>query len=201
MAAQRYEYIIKDFPDYEPAQKFKSRIDSLKKSGGYNKALRLRDKSKSWELELQNSLTSDLINQVKNERLTDSIRNKIAGQIRILKNLEAGKDTNNQAMASRVLMLLNTVCFETGRNCLNIKKFKAATICYQVQALVDTENNAVQFMLSKCYALDNDPGNSIKALEKAISLGYNNKQLIEKDSAFVSLKNQKRFREAMMKLK
>ena len=67
--------------------------------------------------------------------------------------------------------------------------------------MVEPKDNSIQFLLAKVYALDNDTDNSLKSLEKAIKLGFNNRKLIESDPAFLPLKNQKKFRDILMELK
>jgi hypothetical protein len=114
--------------------------------------------------------------------------------------MESNRDTNNQLIASRVLMLLNSVCFETGRSYIDLKKFKAASICFLVQSMIEPKNNSIQFLLAKTYALDNDTEHSLQSLEKAVKLGYNNRSTIDRDPAFMPLKDQKKFREILMQL-
>ena len=200
-AAQQYEYIIKDFPDYNSAVNIKGKLDSLKKSDGYIKAVKSWDKSRSFELKIQSKLISALIEQVRAESLPDSIRSDISGQIRMLRNLEKGKDKTNQDIASRVLMMLNIFCAERGRNYFNEKKFGAASVCYEIQSLVEPENNKLYYQLAKTYSLGNETDKSLSSLVKAINLGYNDRESIEKEPAFIALKNEKRFRDAIKKLK
>lgn len=200
-SARAFEYLIKDFPDYNSSWKLEETLDSLKNSGAYNKAVRYWNKNRARELEIQNNLISKVLIQVRAESLPDSIRSSVLAQIRMLRNLETSRDTINQLIGSRVLMLLNSVCFETGRNYIGLKKFKAASICYQVESMIDPKNYYIQFLLAKSYALDNDTDNSLQSLQKAIKLGYNNKKLIESDTSFLPLNNQKKFREILMKLK
>jgi tetratricopeptide (TPR) repeat protein len=98
-------------------------------------------------------------------------------------------------------MLVNVVSIETGRNYYNIKKYKAASICYRLASIIDPENKNIHFMLAKIYALDNEPAESLRSLEKAIKLGYDNRQSIEKEPAFIPLKNMKRFSEVLNQIK
>jgi predicted esterase len=200
-AAQAFEYLIKDFPDHNTSDKLTKTLDSLKKTSGYNKAVRNWNKNRAWELEIQNNLISRVLNQVRAESFPDSIRNSVSAQIRMLRSMESNRDTNNRLIASRVLMLLNSICFETGRNYIDLKKFKAASICFQVESMIEPKNNSLQFLMAKVYALDNDKENSLQSLEKAIKLGYNNRKSIENDPVFLPLKDQKKFREILMKLK
>jgi tetratricopeptide (TPR) repeat protein len=200
-SAQAIQYLIKDFPDQLTSMKLKETLDSLKKSGGYSKAVKMWNKNRAWELEIQNNLVSKVLIQVRTGLLPDSIRISVSSQIRMLRNMETARDTNNQQIASRVLMLLNTVCFETGRSYINLKQFKAASLCYQVQSMIEPDDNSIQFLLAKTYALVNDTDNALKSLEKAIKLGYNNRKLIESDPAFLPLKNQKKFRDILTELK
>lgn len=196
-----YRYIIKDFPDHNTISKIKSRLDSLLLTKNYAKSLKTWNNNRSWELEIQSTLLEDFNVRIRTEELPDSIRSWWAGQIKMLKLLETSEDTNKQVIASRVLMLLNIVCYETGRNYSNSKRFKAATICYQLASIVDPENKNNYFLLARTYILNGETNEAFRSLEKAIKAGYNNRKTIEKDSAFITLKNEKRFREMMMQLK
>jgi hypothetical protein len=174
--------IIRDFPEQSADLHLQEKLDSLRMTKEYCKSLRSGNKDRLWEREKQNSLLEDLNMRVRAAVLPDSILNWWTGQI-------------------RVLMLVNVVSLETGRNYFNIKKYKAALICYRLASLINPENKNIHFMLAKIYALDNEPGESLRSLEKAIKLGYNNMQSIEKDSAFIKLQNEKRYIEVMNKLR
>lgn len=200
-SAQAFEYLIKDFPEHSTSGKLEETLDSLKKSVGYNKAVRLWNKNRDRELEIQNNLISKVLIQVRAKSLPDSIRNSVLAQIKTLRSMESNRDTNNQLIASRVLMLLNSICFETGRNYIDLKEYKAASICFLVESMIEPKNYSVQFLLAKAYALDNDTEHSLQSLKKSVKLGYNNRSSIERDPAFLPLKNQKKFRDILMQLK
>jgi len=67
--------------------------------------------------------------------------------------------------------------------------------------LVEPENNKLYYQLAKIYSLGNETDKSLSSLVKAINLGYNDRESIEKEPAFIALKNEKRFRDAIKKLK
>lgn len=196
-----YNYITKDFPDESTRIKLKAKIDSLRMTKDFIKSLKSRNKDWSWELEKQNSLLTDLDLRARSEQLPDSIRNWWTVKIKVLRSMEKGKDSSKQEIASRVLMLINVACYETGRNNFNLKRFRAASICYQLASIVDPENKNIHFMLARIYALNNETGESFRSLEKAIKLGYNNRQSIEKDTVFMKLKNEKKYREIINQIR
>jgi len=167
----------------------------------YAKSLKTWNNNRSWEIEIQNTLLEDFNTRVKNEELSDSIRNWWTRQIKMLKFMETSKDTNKQVIASRVLMLLNILCYETGRNYSNLKRFKAASICYQIASIVQPENKNSYLLLARTYSLNGDREEALKSLDKAIKAGYSNRKTIEQDSVFMTLKNEKLFKEMMTKLK
>jgi len=197
----QYRYITKDFPDHKPITKIKAKLDSLLLTKDYEKSLKTWNKNRSFELETQSTLIEDFNVRVRTEELSDSNRNWWNGQIKMLKVMETSKDTNKQAIASRVLMLLNIMCYETGRNYSGLKRFNAASICYQLASIVDPENKNNYFLLARTYSLNGETDEALRSLEKAIKAGYNNRQSIEKDSAFMPLQNEKRFRAVMLQLK
>jgi tetratricopeptide (TPR) repeat protein len=196
-----YRYITKDFPDHIAISKIKTKLDSLLMTESYAKSLKTWNINRSWEMEIQSSLLEDFNVRVRSEELPDSIRTWWAGQIKMLKSMETSKDTNKQVIASRVLMLLNIVCYETGRNYSNLNRFKGASICYQLASIVQPENKNNYFLLARNYSLNGETEQALISLEKAIKAGYNNRQSIEKDPAFMPLKNEKHFREIMMQIK
>ena len=196
-----YRYITKDFPNYSGISKIKTKLDSLLLTKNYAKSLKTWNNNRSWETEIQSTLLEDFNLQVKNEELSDSIINWWTRQIKMLKLMETSKDTNKQVIASRVLMLLNIMCYETGRNYSGLKRFRAASICYQIASIVQPENKNNYFLLAKTYSLIGEKEEALMSLDKAIKAGYDNRKAIEQDSAFMRLKNENRYREIMMQLK
>jgi tetratricopeptide (TPR) repeat protein len=196
-----YKYLAKDFPNHSGMSKIKTKLDSLLLTKSYAKSLKTWNNNRSWEIEIQNTLLEDFNTRVKNEELSDSIRNWWTRQIKMLKFMETCKDTNKQVIASRVLMLINILCYETGRNYSNLKRFKAASICYQIASIVQPENKNNYLLLARTYSLNGDREEALKSLDKAIKAGYNNRKTIEQDSVFMTLKNEKLFKEMMTKLK
>jgi tetratricopeptide (TPR) repeat protein len=196
-----YRYITKDFPDNNDVSKIKTRLDSLLLTKNYAKSLKTLNSNRSRELEIQSTLLEDFNVRVRSEELPDSVRIWWTGQIKMLKAMETSKDTNKRVMASRVLMLLNILCYETGRNYSNLKRFSAAAICFQLASIVDPENKNNYFLLARTYSLNGETNEALRSLEQAIKAGYNNRKIVEQDSAFMSLKNEKRFREILLRLK
>jgi tetratricopeptide (TPR) repeat protein len=196
-----YKYLVKDFPNHSGISKIKTKLDSLLLTKSYAKSFKTWNNNRSWEIEIQNTLLEDFNTRVKNEELSDSIRNWWTRQIKMLKFMETSKDTNKQVIASRVLMLLNILCYETGRNYSNLKRFKAASICYQIASIVQPENKNSYLLLARTYSLNGDREEALKSLDKAIKAGYSNRKTIEQDSVFMTLKNEKLFKEMMTKLK
>jgi tetratricopeptide (TPR) repeat protein len=189
----QYVYIIKDFPGDPSAAKIKETLDSLKKTAEYLKAVKSFNKNRTLELETQSDIVTILYAQIRAEALPDTVRYLLANKIRLLKNMESGKDSSRQVIASRVRMLVSTICYETGKNLLNVKKYKGATISYQVGVMIDPPNKFMLYQLAKAYAYNNETDKSLVSLEKAIRMGIDNRKIIETEPAFVILKNQKRY--------
>jgi dienelactone hydrolase len=196
-----YRYITKDFPDHNAISKIKTRLDSLLLTKNYAKSLKTLNSNRSRELEIQSTLLEDFNVRVRSEELPDSVRSWWTGQIKMLRTMETSKDTNKQLIASRVLMLLNIMCYETGRNYSSLKRFSGALICYQLASIVQPDNKNYYFLLARTYSLNGEIYDALRSLEKAIKAGYDNRKTIELDSAFITLKNEKRFREMMMQIK
>jgi hypothetical protein len=200
-SARLYSSIIKDFRGQIDILKLQVKLDSIQKTKEYLRLLKSRNKDLSWEREKQNTLIGDLTLRARSEELPDSIRNWWTAQINMLRKMEEDKDPGKQEAASRILMLINSVCYETGRDKLALKRYKAASICYLLESIVEPANKNIRFMLARIYALNNERTESLRSLDKAIKLGYNNRQSIEKDSAFIPLKFEKRYMELINTIK
>jgi tetratricopeptide (TPR) repeat protein len=196
-----YRYIINDFPDHLGISKIKVKLDSLLLTKSYTNSLKAWNKNRSMELEMQNDFIKDLNIRTRTETLPDSIRNWWKGRIKNLRSMEVSKDSDKQVIASRVLMMLSVACYETGRNYLNLKSYRTASICFQLALLIEPENKVIHFFLARAYALNGETDEALRSLSRAIKAGYGNRQSIEKDSAFIPLRNKKQYREILMQLK
>ena len=195
-AVRCYNSINKDFPEMTDAGSQK-KLDSLLESNDYKKSVAKWEKSISMEQEYQRSLIPALTKQAREGALPDSIRKWWKSQIVALQSLEKGREVNKQLMASRVINLLKFYCFEIGREYMNSKMYGAASVCYQVELLIEPENQYAWYLLARVYAMNNEKKESLRSLKMAFKFGFDDKNSIEKDPAFASLKDEEQFKKIM----
>jgi tetratricopeptide (TPR) repeat protein len=200
-SARYYEYAVKEFPDQVTSQKLRMTLDSLMNSRDYTKFVKESNKVRNQETDIQNMLITAFQGHIQLNSLPDSIRHWWFLQIKSLRNMEDSRDSLKREMGARLMNLFSIYCFESAKNYADIKNYKSAVNCYLIAMLIQPENKNIHYFLARVYILDNNSGNSLKSLEQAIKLGFNNRQSIEKDAAFATLRNEKKFKELMMQLK
>ena len=200
-SARCYEYLTRDYPGRKELPTIKRTIDSLKRTTGYSKALRDVEKDRSWEQQMQNKMANILFARVREESLPDTARDRWTAQASMLRDLEKKGTPSQRAMASRIIMLSSTMCYETGKNMTASNKNSVSLICFRLGALIDPGNNEMQFQLAKTWAINGKNTESLSALEVAIKSGYKNKKSIETDPAFAGIRSQKRYNELLSLIK
>jgi hypothetical protein len=196
-----YKNIIKDFPESLHIMNLKHELDSIETSEAYIKDSKKQDKIKSREFELRNIFEEAFNKLILTHDYSDSIQYLWELSIKKLRYMESHGDQNKRNMASRVLSLVKSNCYENGLKSMQTKDYKLATYIFHIETMINPENYYVFIRLAHAYALNNNPKKSIKSLEKAIKLGYNDKVFIEKDTVFISLRSDKRFQEAISRIK
>lgn len=198
--ARYYRYIIRDFPDQPDISWYQKKLDSLEKSKDYKKAVKKWNKIKLEEQDATNIFVTSLYNIINAGSLPDSVCYWWKEKIKALKTMESSHNKNEQCMASRLLKMLNSICYENGRNYMTTKQYSMAVILYQLVTIVQPEEMYAYYSLSRALAFNKESKRSLHALEKAIELGLKNKQMLQNDSAFAWLKDDKRYQMLISKM-
>jgi len=186
-----YNYMMRDFPDRSDTVRMTA--DSIRKTKAYLQSLKRFTKNRDWELEMQNNLFTAFRKQLMRGSLPDSSRIWWSDQVQRLRRMEKAKEPEKQLIASRLLMMLDVACYETGQEYWQLKMYKTASLCFLLESLVEPDDGYIRFLLARAYALDNQPEEALRSLEKAVQLGYTNRHAIETEAAFAPLKADNRF--------
>ncbi len=192
-----YKYMLKNFPDHDSITMIRMVLDSLQLSKDYKKGIREWNKNRELEIGKESKLGSAFLRMVKEESESDSLLLVVSEQVRILKAMGKNKDPETRAMSSRILMWFGFLCYETGFNSYNLNKFDAASLSFRVQLLIEPENVSLLLLHSKACAQANDFDSSLSSLKEAIKLGYNNREVLEKDPAFSQMRKATGFRKLL----
>lgn len=200
-SVKSYQYICDWSPDSSISDKIKKLSDSIQQTKNYKRAFTNQNEILIKECMIQQTLIAEMRQIASLEILSDSLLNWWSTEIGMLNRLKSGNDVYKQKMASRQMNFLAVASYETARNYIDLKRYKTAAIFYKIASMVQPENYNVCYMLARSYAFDKDIRNSLKYLERAVKMGYNNRKAIEDEKAFVSLFEEKKLKEIMEQIK
>jgi hypothetical protein len=123
-------------------------------------------------------------------------KNSIA---RLQNTVTSGNQANSQ-MSSRILNFVSIFCSEKGLSFFHLGNNDLSGFLFEICTLSDPKNMNNFYNLARVLASMNKRNNAIDALNKAVQLGFNLKELIEKESAFNSIKDDERFKALLKKL-
>ncbi|HEX2969476.1 MAG TPA: hypothetical protein VHO46_10275 [Bacteroidales bacterium] len=192
-AANQYQYILRYFPDNRSVSAIRKRLDSLKVTKEYIRAVKERERSMEWETGKEKQISSEIFDAVQSGSPGDSIKNVVSGQLRTVKNMQNSKDPDEKNMSARILGFISLTCYEYGKNFYDRRDFRAASVFYGFQLIIDPENKALLLLHAKACAQCSDVEGCIHSLERLVKLGYTMSDSLN-DRAFDPVKNDGRFR-------
>lgn len=198
-AGRYYKYLIRDFSYKPEIINDKIKFDSLQRLKEYKKAVKEWNRINDNEKNIAKDLVISMNSIVEAESFPDSVRWWWIRKIGKLKKMETGNDKNEQRMATRLLHLLIAICREQGNTFINNSNYNKSVLAYRLLVIVWPEDKQSHYSLARAYAFKNDSEESLNALEKAVELGLERKQVLE-DSAFNCLKDEKRYKAILAKL-
>jgi predicted esterase len=199
-ASRSLNYVVRDFSDQPDVVKCKQQRDSLEGHKDYKKALKAWNKIRSEESVSQVSFINALNNTVTLEVIPDSIGNWWKAEISKLKVQSKSKNQNNKYEALRLLSFLGGTCSSSANEFVNKKSYLKAAVLLQINTYIQPENSNIYYALARVYALNKQQEPSLRALEKAIKLGFKNKTAVTKEPAFIFLKDNNHFKDILARL-
>ena len=109
--------------------------------------------------------------------------------------------STENASQQRLLAYISLAAYSFSNNGLKQGDLIAAEKALEIYRIADPKNSEQPFLQACLFAKRNEPEKAINALNKAISLGLNNRSKIETESAFASLQSRSDFQELLNLLK
>jgi len=188
-----YNYIIDDFTSYFDVSGFQQEIEKIEQTKAYLKEQSEWGKFRNEENRLIDSYQT-AISQIRFEgNLADSNLIWWGNQISYLHRLEKNKNENKRLMASRLISSLTNSFVQNGSDFLSIKQYKEAALQFKLWTIISPENRGAHYNLARAYALSGQKRNAIESLEMAVKLGFQRLELLKEDSAFDSIREEKKF--------
>ncbi len=111
------------------------------------------------------------------------------------------KNIYDKYSAIRLLAFFRIDIIKTANSFIQKKIYNNASVLYELLVKIDKNKASSLYNLACIYALDNKTKKSITALEHAVNNGFKNIDYIENDKDFRSIKNEKKFKEIISRLK
>lgn len=189
-----YNYIIDDFSSYFDVSGFQQEIEKIEQSKAYLKEQSEWGKIRNEEYSLIESYQIAM-RQIRIEgNLPDSNIIWWNNQFSYLHRLEKNKNENKRLMASRLISSLTSSFVQNGSDFLSIKQYKEAAQQFKLWTVILPENRGAHYNLARAYALSGQKRNAIESLEMAVKLGFQRLELLKEDSAFNSIREEKKFK-------
>ncbi|MBP6401574.1 MAG: hypothetical protein KA492_03520, partial [Bacteroidia bacterium] len=109
--------------------------------------------------------------------------------------------SSENASQQRLLAYISLAAYSFSNNGLKQGDLIAAEKALEIYRIADPKNSEQPFLQACLFAKRNEPEKAINALNKAISLGLNNRSKIETESAFAPLQSRSDFQELLYRLK
>jgi dienelactone hydrolase len=101
----------------------------------------------------------------------------------------------------RLLAYMSLAAYMSASQAFNMENDGAAARFLDIYAIVDPTNAEHSYLYACIYARENNSTKAISSLQDALKLGFNDVRRMEKDSNFVSLRQQDAFKDIVGKMK
>jgi len=189
-----YNYITIDFSSYFDVSGFQQEIEKIEQTKAYLNEQSEWGKIRNEENMLIDSYQTAMSQNRFEGNLADSNLIWWGNQISYLNRLEKNKNENKRLMASRLISSLTSSFVQNGSDFLSIKQYKEAALQFKLWTIISPENRGAHYNLARAYALSGQKRNAIESLEMALKLGFQRLELLKEDSAFNSIREEKKFK-------
>lgn len=116
------------------------------------------------------------------------------GEVQKVNTICEQKKGNEEAhVYKRLLSYLSLASYMNANQALNTKQWDAFRYFVTVYALVDPENSETAYLQAVLDMKDKQGDRTINSLKKAVKLGFNDLNRLEKDTSFVGIQDKKEF--------
>jgi dienelactone hydrolase len=126
------------------------------------------------------------------------LKNAIAN---LKKKAEAKENSGERMVARRTLGAFSANSFEGAQALLFAKNYSAAAANLEIAALIRPESAGISFSLARAYALNGNRKKALDALKNAVEKGLTDIAAVEKNEAFIALREDAEFKKIVDELK
>jgi dienelactone hydrolase len=117
------------------------------------------------------------------------------------KRADEKEDSSERQVARRTLGAFSANSFEGAQALLFAKNYSAAAANLEIAALVRPESAGIFFSLARAYAMSGNKKKALEALKNAVEKGLTDAAAVERNDAFISLREDAEFKRIVGELK
>lgn len=183
LKAVNYLHELDDISQYE------NKANELKNSGQLQQMLQHMQELEKAEASLQQQYASAFASQN-----WDWWNKEIDKMFQISKNTS---NAEQSVIHKRLISYLSLVAYMFSTKAIQVNQLADADLCLRIYEKVDPENSEHAYLFAEVYMKQNNAKRAIEYLQKAVKLGFNDKDRLSKDPVFSSLNGQKEFDDLM----
>ena len=190
---QMYKKIICFFDKLTDISDYEKKLKEMESSPALKKILLKKEQIEKREMELQQSYSEAM--QTKDLAWWKKEMIKLTKQVNDSSNIEEA------LLMKRTMSYLSLVAYMNSSGALNAKKLEEASKYIAIYALVDPTNVDQCYFEACLNSLQGNTDKAFEALEKAIKLGFSDKEKMVNDNMLNNIKGLAKFQEILGKLK
>jgi dienelactone hydrolase len=162
-------------------------------------------KDERQQLEKQQEFTQEIYGLISERTVSPDpvVENRLRSRLAELRNSSnSGVDNGERRVARRVLEGLRIGLFERGIDQLQRqKRYSDAVRTFETSTEITPERPGPFYYLASAYALNGEKKKSLQALQKAVEKGFSDREAVESNSAFDSIRTEQVYLQLLEKLK
>jgi hypothetical protein len=194
-------FAARDFRGTPFATQMSNLLSDSEKSPEYQKITRKFKRMAATEHEKKEKYLDYLSKIINAGSIPDSASAWWENETRALIWLREKGNPENSQMASRVLNFISILCSEQGASYYRKKLYLQAAILFNICTLSDSENQYNYYNLARALAGSGKSKEAVEALSAAMKHGFNSRKMVEADPVFGEIRDNARYKAAILKLK
>jgi dienelactone hydrolase len=193
-AFHRYQEVAEDFDGLRDASEVRTILGRMQNSKGLKDALKRAAKRENRIASLEAEYLGVFYRVTSAISTAEGSPAEISDMIRLMNlsarraQADANKETEESIAAERFVRGVLVRTYEQGRDALARKDLRSATLYLQITAECAPDSPVVHYTLARAYALNKQNKKALAALRKAVEKGYADREGIEKNADFESLR-------------
>ncbi len=191
-----YKGLIDDFKSFSNINSFEVSYNRIEGSKEYKSIVKKWNRIRAQELQLQLNYIQAAKELTYGYTNLDSLSDYWSNEIAWLRRMEGGEKVFKSQMASRLMNMISAMSIEGSSARSQLGDYNGARVLIQLGIKLRSENFYFYYKLAVIECLDGKQDSALKALNRAVELGFNNEQWLTSE-AFDTIRNTEKFNELL----